>query len=279
MALPKLEHPRPLVRLMDRRAAAFTMVPCAVRDLKDGYCTAVFEAIARHFNESGEAWPSLATICEHTGWSKPHVRRTIDKLISAGILTKEERRTNGASQSNVYRITANVQGETTDTPPVTTDRGVGNHRQGGGKPQIPKLEPIELDTRKRESSPLPPGPDFDTEFWLRYPKGRSSKQDARKLWDRLPVEDRQAAVDAMPAFLAGRDWKQGYHQAAEIWLKRRRWDDPPEPWSEPTNGTGVHKNGRRGMTPDEIMAYVNGATDDQDGNRDDVIEARGNLVQ
>lgn len=223
-------------------AGPFAMTPHRVieRMEGDGYALAVFLVLVKHADKHGRCWPSVATVCKAVGWSKKIVSPAIDRLIAAGILTKEPRFTQGMKSANLYRITAYgrmvptapslAPGEPTMVPTAPSD---GSH-------STIELEPIELDTSEREEdTPLPPV-DFDAEFRPIYPKGRSSWPEARRLWAKLSPADQMAAVDAIPAFLAGRDWQRGYHPAAEVFLRRRRWEDPPEPWNgdAPTNGHG-----------------------------------------
>lgn len=142
------EEERPTYDGEPARAPGFTMIPDAVRALKDGYATAVYEAIARHANSQGEAWPSIATICEHTGWSKPHVIRTIARLEEAGLIQRERRFSNGMKSSTLYRIVANVRMSLSFTTMSTTETLDVNHRDIGGKPQRHKQEPGERDTEE-----------------------------------------------------------------------------------------------------------------------------------
>lgn len=133
-----------------RRAAGFAMIPADVRALQDGFCTAVYDAIASHANKSGEAWPSIERICQITGWSKKVVTRAINKMIDAGVLTKERRFANGMKSSNLYRIPAYGRMVPTDPTMVPTEPQDGSHRTFGWSPQNHELEPIELEPEEQE---------------------------------------------------------------------------------------------------------------------------------
>lgn len=250
--MASLANTLPTIHLIeDARArydvsGGFTMIPDTVRQLNDGYALAVYEAIARHANQDGDAWPTITRICELTGWSKPHVIKTINKLCDAGIITKTRRQAHGMNSSTLYQINANVRRSTTFTARSTTDTQAVNQVYSGGQPGLPKQEPIELKPNEQSPSgdtPLPPKgeraktvytPEFES--WFQdYPKGRGSKAEAFKLWKRMSVDDRQAAIDALPLFIDGRDWQRGYHPAPEVWLRGRRWENPPLPsFLEPT---------------------------------------------
>ena len=128
-----------------RGREAFTMIPAAVRDLRDGYCLAVYEAIARHADHrTGEAFPSIATICEHTGWSKRTIIRVLDRLEEAGVIVRERRFKDGMKAGNLYRIPANVRRCPTDTTLSPSGTLVGAPRHLGSAPQNHELEPVEL---------------------------------------------------------------------------------------------------------------------------------------
>lgn len=109
---------------------------------------------------------------------------------------------------------------------------------------IPKDGATRREEKRRETlTPLPPSGDAIevensfAEFWSQYPKGRGSKPESLKLWRKLSVADRHAAISAIPLFKAGHDWQRGFHSAQEVWLRNRRWEDPPEP-SHPNGGVG-----------------------------------------
>ena len=139
-----------------RRPGPFTMIPESVRNLNDGYAVAVYEAIARYANQDGDAWPSIATICEITGWSKNHVLKTIKKLIESGIITREQRQRNGMHISTIYRITANVRMFTARTTMFTTETSVVHTENNRCSPHEHELYPVELESIERDIPPFVP---------------------------------------------------------------------------------------------------------------------------
>ena len=93
------------------------------------------------YSHTRECWPSILGISKRASMSKSTVRKTIEELITAGILTRERRTISGESMSdtNLYRINIEAIGGTSLGP------GTGN-RPGprdevvretvGGGPQI-----------------------------------------------------------------------------------------------------------------------------------------------
>ena len=53
----------------------------------------------------GQCWPSVKTIAAELGLSRSTVKRALDDLCRAGLITKEDRwRENGSLTSNLYRL-------------------------------------------------------------------------------------------------------------------------------------------------------------------------------
>lgn len=75
-------------------------------ELLSGYEKLVFMAIKRHLNsESSQAFPSIKTICSHTGLSKPTVIKAIKSLEDKEILTVEHRESEDRGHmSNLYTL-------------------------------------------------------------------------------------------------------------------------------------------------------------------------------
>lgn len=86
------------------------------------------------------------------------------------------------------------------------------------------------------------GPTFE-EFWKRYPRKRG-KQPARKSWKLLSAENRQAAIDALPAYEAACKETDTDLQHGSTYLSKQTWKDfeveavaewheQPEAWTLP----------------------------------------------
>jgi hypothetical protein len=242
----------------------------------DGYAIAVYSVLVRHANKEGVCWPSVAKICKAVGWSKKVVLPAIQRLVDGGFISKEARKLHGMDQSNRYRITAYGRVLPTVTPVVPRVTMGGSHGDSGCHLQKHEVDTPEVDTPEVVTTPL--SPDFDVDFWPHYPKGRGSKADARKLWSKLSVADRWAAVESLPSFAAGSDWKRGFHTGPEVWLRGRRWENPPPPY---LNGADPSRNGRKGYTSEQLRQMADAEDNGHEPNRDDasVISAQFRVVE
>ena len=233
------------------RAMGFAMIPPAVRAMKKGELTGMYGTLAFYANAKRECWPSIKTLCEDTGWSDRHVRNLLEKLREAGVIEIERRFKDGMRSSHLYRLLE----KSPEVQIGTEYRTIGTQCRSdryvvpvGSVHGADKQEPRELEPRELGETPLPPAPakpyaeDFET-FWPGYPKGRGSKGEAYQVWKRMTADERLAATEALPAFQAGRDWREGFHTAPHIWLGRKRWDNPPEP-AAPV-GSGYRGGGAR----------------------------------
>jgi len=101
----------------------------------DTYEIAILVNLYRRAGPDGEAWPSLKTIAQDTGMSKPTVKRRLGDLIDKGWVHKQTRKTAKGNRSNLYILTEPVRlrGGVTETPRGDhTDPGVGSERSGVG---------------------------------------------------------------------------------------------------------------------------------------------------
>ena len=64
--------------------------------------TVLLTVIAHHMNAGGYAWPSVATLCQETGYGKRYVLRLLDTLYASGELISQVRQ--GPGGSNLYRL-------------------------------------------------------------------------------------------------------------------------------------------------------------------------------
>ncbi len=86
----------------------------------------VYFVLAQHVDSDGACWPSLRRIANITGMTERTVRRCLRKLEECGFIITEPRRGDGATLTNLYRLTP------PQSPPDTNDRGPGQKRRGGG---------------------------------------------------------------------------------------------------------------------------------------------------
>lgn len=191
----------------------------------------VLLAIADSANDGGEAWPSIETLAAKARLNRRHVFRILKRLEDMGELEV----VHASGHRNRYRIllTGDKTARVTKEHPCHLE-----HQRGdiSDTKSVPNVTPAPLTVNEPSvepsTTPLPPknnGPDFDADFWPLYPKGRGSKADAKKLWNKLSAQDRRDAIASIPRFQAGRDWREGFHKAPEVWLRGRMWENPPEP--------------------------------------------------
>ena len=66
---------------------------------------AVYMYLKDRADKDDKCWPAIKTIAKELGLSSSTVKRALDELCQAGLLTKESRwRENGGRTSNLYRL-------------------------------------------------------------------------------------------------------------------------------------------------------------------------------
>ena len=66
---------------------------------------AVYMYLKDRADKDDKCWPAIKTIAKELGLSSSTVKRALDDLCRAGLLTKENRwRENGGRTSNLYRL-------------------------------------------------------------------------------------------------------------------------------------------------------------------------------
>ena len=66
---------------------------------------AVYMYLTDRADKDGKCWPAIKTIAKELNLSGSTVKRALDDLCQAGLLTKEARwRENGGRTSNLYRL-------------------------------------------------------------------------------------------------------------------------------------------------------------------------------
>ena len=66
---------------------------------------AVYMYLKDHADKEGKCWPGIKTISRELGLSPSTVKRALNDLCKAGLVTREPRwRENGSLTSNLYRI-------------------------------------------------------------------------------------------------------------------------------------------------------------------------------
>lgn len=120
---------------------------------------AVYAVLAKHADESGACWPSVARVAQLCGTTKRSVRRCLQRLVDAGLIEVKRRRSEkGDHAPNVYRLyhTPREHGDKKD-PRVVTKKtlGWGQKRPWGGDKKDPRTRTIELEPlNKKAFDPL-----------------------------------------------------------------------------------------------------------------------------
>lgn len=177
-------------------------------------------------------------------------REVLDVFLSRGLLVREE---------NTSSVMPNNWDERQRKSDGSAER-VAKHRakQADGNVTYPlqetgasrSREEIEKKQRREEitettspSSPEQAGasaPETEQidplflQFWAMYPTGRGKRIPALREWNKLKADEKRAALERLPLFVACHDWqKEGgrFVRHAERWIKDRGWKDdvPPEP--------------------------------------------------
>lgn len=122
----------------------------------------------------------------------------------------------------------------------TTER-TRKHRSNEQDRNVPTSAvgtPPETETEKNKKTTSPPAPDRFLEFWDSYPVRftpsgsgtKGSRKNALDAWKRLSEDQRIAAVEALPGYIAAAN---GFPKDAERYLKHRAWEGlagQEEPW-------------------------------------------------
>jgi biotin operon repressor len=97
-----LRDKRPqFLRVFDTEYQHFKTIPKGIR----AYAIAVYVCLASHASSKTDVvFPSHATICDHTGLSKPTVIKAIDALVESGHITVHNRSNKGERSSNLYTL-------------------------------------------------------------------------------------------------------------------------------------------------------------------------------
>lgn len=141
------------------RRSHFATIPWDVIDAKLGpHALAVYCAIARHADDKGLAWPSIARISELAGVCGNVARRAIRELEAAGFLVVNQiADSTGNNLPNRYRLTGGTS---------SGGRGVlhavkyptSSGGRGGTSPHEAEQEPVEPEPLTRTNELEPGGP-------------------------------------------------------------------------------------------------------------------------
>jgi hypothetical protein len=96
------------------------------------FLKSVLVVLGDHANDAGVCWPRIAIIAEKVGVSKRTVQRSIQHLVSRGLISVKERyRSDGSHSSNRYRLHLD-RGVSVSPPPDGSDTTPRHECQGPG---------------------------------------------------------------------------------------------------------------------------------------------------
>lgn len=117
----------------------------ALRAPCSGTDKVVLIGLANHADPAGEnAWPSLSTLSEYAQVDRRNVRRSIDRLIAAGLVEKQvkaggDQRVPVDKRPNRYKLSLNRGGVRALSP--STEGALVSERGGAGIPREGALAP------------------------------------------------------------------------------------------------------------------------------------------
>jgi hypothetical protein len=196
-----------------------------------------FGVLARYGNEIR---PSLGTIADRIGKSRPTAKRCVERLVEVGALRVEQRRGDDGSQlPNLYHLA----GDAPFDPRFTRDPGVicegAPQVTGDPPPGSPVTHEREQD-RESKNNESPPSPrkrgkaqEYTPRFeawWKQYPRAIDKAQ-ASRAFERLTDADKAAAEGGLQKWL---DYWTAKNEPDKVphpttWLNRSRWEANPPP--------------------------------------------------
>ena len=173
-------------------------------------------AIAFHINpRSGAAWPSLDTLEEETGMSRPTVWRALDALEKAGILVRRRRK--GTSTMYIWTLARETHGTQEDlkrcfTREPGSDVNQVHHREEVGSPVKRTRFTSETRTRKEQEKNKTP---------LKAPQGASAADATQDTLIPADVFDTEASSNeptgpSKPTTAAKTKWPDRYSDCPEF---------------------------------------------------------------
>lgn len=150
---------------------------------------AVLLAIADSADKDiGEAWPSLSTVAARSRQSVRSVHNVLARLRAGGWLTWENRlRPNGSKTSNVYTISLERLGETSNKIRRATGAGPGRATGAGGDVQpvqVRDVQPVQVQNLSLKIEPKADASGILTEEQMRRFLAEARPGETRSEWIR-----------------------------------------------------------------------------------------------
>lgn len=202
----------------------------------------VYLVLADHTNDSGECFPSLATLCAESLLSKPTVLKALKSLEDKGLIVKRRRKLdNGGTSSNVYHVTMDVDNVKRHSEPNTLDKTLYQAPESTTTAEpVCELVPAKPTPRKREEYPTA----FE-QLWAIYPK-HVAKMAAYKAWRKAKVGMNSAFLTAKVQAFAAQcaNTETRFIPNFATWLNGERWNDEyrPDPPQARKPATNAERN-------------------------------------
>jgi hypothetical protein len=157
---------------------------------------------------------------------------------------RKQRRTDGGQFAPSRGVSPGDNGGTTGGSPegVTPSRPDPTRTNKDLEPSSTSVDTLRLVDRTE------PSPDFEADFWDRYPKRdgkRIGKKQAQDQWKRLSIPDRRAVVTAVGHYRDAVDDPRVFCPVKDAWrwLRDRLFDDWQDPAAHEPEGRGGTVNG------------------------------------
>lgn len=265
---------------------------------------AVYGVLALHVNgQTGECWPSQNTIAKRLGIGRESVNRAIKRLEMAGLVGIEHRAKEG--KPNVYTLPHQRRGVSSQRTPLSSDStpGVVPQHTGCalGRHELNVIEPDDKEpegdnpptpqdsgkpTKPEKPKERPTYPESMLTFWKAChsrSRDRSTLAQVFTEWDKIKpdAETVDEILAGVAAWLESEGWQKGFAEGAHLFLKRRKWEQRPEP-AEPSphvNGfQNGHQNGHTTPAQRTQAAFERVIAKNRSrGEPDDVIETTGGV--
>jgi len=184
----------------------------------------VLLALADHAGVDGRCYPSTGRLGERCGLGERQVRKHLDALEEAGLITKLERRRRKDGTLGVWTYQVNHRSSSSASPPELQFQEKCPtvpvvHRNSSSAHETSVTEP------PPNQHPTPVEDGFDR-FWAAYPR-KTAKADARKAWKQVTkTTDPHTILAGLEKYGFSLDRRFVPYPAS--WLRGLRWTDEQE---------------------------------------------------
>lgn len=179
-------------------------------------CSTVYALDAKWVYNTSQQWQE-----QFPFWSISTIERIIKNLRQLGLVTTVQLRKSEYNHTNYYTICYAKLDQIADIDSVKMT-GSDSVKMTGSSIQ----ENTQETTTRKKSIRANALDGFD-DFWSAYPV-RKAKAAAQKAWSKLTTEQRQKAIDVLPAHKSQQEWLKDngqYIPHPATWLNQNRFDD------------------------------------------------------